>query len=201
MGLSPAVPFLPPFPFSASSRGGGTPCRLAACVPAALRTRVRTRRAVSECSCAALRTSVSFRLDAFGGIVSACRCAHPVRCAGCRRAPRRAARRRCCGVLRRAPFSSPAGRSSGRACARDVTPVALGVSPSSRSAVASGVARRHVGTCDPFDANALAGVSRRLHPCARCVVMFGRCAQLFACGLVAGVLLDAVLIVHCVLTP
>ena len=72
---------------------------------------------------------------------------------------------------------------------------------SSRSAVASGLARRHVGTCDPFDANALAGVSRRLHPCARCVVFFGRCAQLFACGLVAGVLLDAVLIVPCVLTP
>ena len=117
MGLSPAVPFSPPLLFSASSRSGGTPCCLAACVPAALRTGVRTWRAVSECSCAALRTSVSFRLDAFGGIVSACRCAHPARCAGCRRAPRRAARRRCCGVLRRAPFSSPAGWSSGCACA------------------------------------------------------------------------------------
>ena len=55
MGLSPAVPFSPPLLFSASSRSGGTPCRLAACVVAALRTGVRTWRAVSECSCGAVR--------------------------------------------------------------------------------------------------------------------------------------------------
>ena len=90
----------------------------------------------------------------------------------------------------------------GVALALEMSHLSPSVCPgSSRSAVASGLARRHVGTCDPLDANALAGAGRRLHPCARCVVFFGRCAQLFACGLVAGVLLDAVLIVPCVLTP
>ena len=71
----------------------------------------------------------SVRLHAFGGIVLDWSCPDPAWCAGSCPAPPRAVSRPRCGVLRRAQFSSPAARSSGRACARDVTPVALGVSP------------------------------------------------------------------------
>ena len=202
MGLSPAVPFSPPLPFSASSRSGGTPVPsggLRACCAA-------HRGADIACGFGVLvgrSTNVGFVPGST-----------PLE-GSFRRAVARTRRGVPAVVVRRGErlVVVAAACFGGRRFHLRLAGIRVALAPEMSHCRPRYVPVPRVLLSLRVLLDATSGPvihstptrwlesSWRLHPCARCVVFFGRCAQLFACGLVAGVLPDAILIVPCVLTP